>query len=117
MNGLMCAAWVFAGLAQAAGSTPLNHSSPGDVSRIVRELELATADSSRWLAALGVTSSRAAVERVLIVSRSAEILAAQDGDRFGVTFNADIDQRLRVPHADLILIHNHPDNASLSLND
>jgi len=119
MNGIAgVLLFVCAALAQA-GNTVLPPAPPSreDVSRLAARLGFTSKGVPRWLAALGVGPEPNAVERLLLVSLSGEIVASRDGGHSRVNLTRDIDDRLLASPADLVIVHNHPANASLSTSD
>jgi hypothetical protein len=119
MTGISGLAWALAAFVQAAPAAPPAIASGQDyLANVAARLDLTAKGARKWLAALGVTRKAPAVEVLLIVSRSGQIVGSQTGaDGNGVTFSDETERTLLAAGADLVLVHNHPHNTALGIND
>ena len=84
---------------------------------VAGRLDLTAAGAGQWRNALGVSPGRAAPERLLAVSPAGQVLRTQDGTESSVALGLELDLLLLDDRQTIVLVHNHPGNASLSAND
>jgi hypothetical protein len=117
MTGIIRLTWLIAALAQGGSIATPRETPPHYLAQIVAQLGLTGAGSGRWQTALGDTPGTVTRERLVVMSTSGKVVATKDGSETAVLFGPEIECLLATAGADLVLVHNHPDNSSLSAND
>jgi hypothetical protein len=105
-------------VAMAAGVRADERHEPGeDLRALAVTLNLTDKGVARWLEKLGVTGEGEQTERLLAVSMTGEVLMQRQGGRGFVRVDSELDDLLLRPDMAIVLIHNHPANVGLSLDD
>jgi hypothetical protein len=90
---------------------------PRELSDLVNRLSVSGRGVTTWLEQLGVSSTGAATERLLVVRATGERLRLRDGKTSSVELDGDLDGLLRTPGTSAVLVHNHPSSVGLSAAD
>ena len=113
---LLMVGWVALALAsRVSGETAPERLT--DLPRLVAALDLTERGVSRWLDELRVTADEPPTERLLAVKETGERLFERHGGSSSVRVDPELDNTLRQPDMAVVLVHNHPTNVGLSVDD
>jgi len=85
--------------------------------QLVHGLDLTERGAPRWLSALTLDLTQPAQERVVAVTPAGELVDSLLGQSSHAVLGPAFDTRLLQPGANLVLVHNHPNDSGLSGDD